>query len=103
MVLNGVALKRNTQAFEQVIAVVDRIEKQLGEHKQLVEENEVLIRGMTQRNEKAVQDLLRRDAKFAEEMAQHMDVTSTNLREILGEMRAQSQAIFILIDRSPPP
>lgn len=43
MVLNGVALKRNTQAFEQMIAVVDRIEKQLGEHKQLVEENEVLI------------------------------------------------------------
>ena len=68
MVLNGVAFKRNTQALEQVMAAVDRIEKQLGE-----------------------------------DLAIRMDASSTILREILEEIRAQSQAIFILIDRVPPP
>jgi hypothetical protein len=32
-------------------------------------------------------------------MQQRMDASSTGLNEILDEVRAQSQAIFVLIDR----
>ena len=38
-----------------------------------------------------------------ERIEKRLDATSTRLNEILEEVRAQSQAIFILIDRVPPP
>ncbi len=38
-----------------------------------------------------------------ERIEKQLDDSSTRLDEILEEVRAQSQAIFILIDRAPPP
>lgn len=38
-----------------------------------------------------------------EQIEKQMDALSTRLNEILDEVRAQSQAMFILIDRLPPP
>jgi hypothetical protein len=38
-----------------------------------------------------------------EQIEKQMDASSTRLNEIFDEVRAQSQAIFILIDRLPSP
>lgn len=37
------------------------------------------------------------------QMEERLKASSTRLNEILDEVRAQSQAIFILIDLVPPP
>lgn len=53
---------------------------------------------------------LKRNTQILEEalaalnrMEERLEASSTRLNEILDEVRAQSQAIFILIDRVPPP
>jgi hypothetical protein len=37
------------------------------------------------------------------QMEERLKASSMRMNEILDEVRAQSQAIFILIDRVPPP
>jgi ABC-type transporter Mla subunit MlaD len=64
---NDAVLARNGQAFERVVAGMDRIKKQLDAH------------------------------------GRQLEASSGSLSEILEEVRAQSQTIFILIDRLSPP
>lgn len=65
--LTGVALERNARVFEQVMAAMDQVERQLNAQ------------------------------------VRQLEAASRSLSELLEETRAQSQAIFILIDRLPPP
>jgi len=47
--------------------------------------------------------IFERTMAAVEQIEKQLDDSSTRLDEILEEIRAQSQAIFILIDRVPPP
>lgn len=100
MELNRVAFDRNTQAFERVMAALDR-------HEQLFEENKLFMREMNRRNERVVQDLVQGNREFMGELSRELkgkgDAILVALREVCEESKAQTQALLALIGRLPPP
>jgi exonuclease VII small subunit len=52
---------------------------------------------------KPITQVFERTMAAVEQIEKQLDDSSMRLDEVLEEVRAQSQAIFILIDRAPPP
>lgn len=100
MELNRTAFERNTQAFERVMATLDR-------HEQMFEENKLFIREMNRRNERVVQDLINGNRKFMSELSEELrgksDTILVALKEVREDSKAQTQALLRVIDRLPPP
>jgi hypothetical protein len=95
MELNRTAFDRNTQAFERMMAVLDR-------HEQTFEENRIFIRDMNRRNEKVVQDLVRHGGEVSAEHARDTAAIIAQLEDLTEESRAQREGLLAAIDRLPP-
>lgn len=109
MELNRTAFERNTQAFERVMAALDRFE-------QTSEEQKIFIRDMNRRSEVVVQQIVRdhqefmkglnvRDEKADLDRAKadrKTDKILVELKDLREESKAQREALFALIDRLPP-
>jgi hypothetical protein len=95
MELNRAVFERNTQAFERIMAALDR-------HEQMFEENRIFIRDMSRRNEKIVQDLVRHGGEASAEHARDTAAIVAQLEDLTEESRAQREGLFAAIDRLPP-
>jgi hypothetical protein len=95
MELNRTAFDRNTQAFERMMAVLDR-------HEQMFEENRIFIRDMNRRNEKVVQDLVRHSGEASAQHARDTAAIVARLEDLTEESKAQREGLLAAIDRLPP-
>lgn len=102
MELNRTAFDRNTQAFERVMAALDR-------HEQMFEENHIFMRDMNRRNEVVTQQIIRDHQEFMkglsvrdEKAERRTDKILDELKDLREESRAQRQALLAMIDRLPP-
>lgn len=116
MMLNRVAFDRNTQAFERVMAALDR-------HEQMFEENKLFIRDMNRRAEVVTQQVVRDHQQFMKELGtrderseldrekadrerekadRKTDKILVELKDLREESKAQRQALLAMIDRLPP-
>jgi hypothetical protein len=102
MQLNRTAFDRNTQAFERVMAALDR-------HEQTVEENQIFMRDMNRRNEIVIQQIIGDHQKFMKDLSvrdekaeRRTDKVLDELKDLREESRAQRRALLSLIDRLPP-
>jgi hypothetical protein len=123
MELNRTAFDRNTQAFERVMAALDR-------HEQIVEDQKVFIRDMNRRNEVVTEQIIRDHQHFMKELSvrdekadrdrekadrdrekadrdrekadRKTDKILVELKDLREESRAQRQALLAMIDRLPP-
>lgn len=103
MELNRTAFDRNTQAFERVMAALDR-------HEQMAEEQKIFIRDTNRRSEIVVQQIVRDHEEFMAklnvrdtEADRKTEKILVELRDLREESKAQRQALLTLIDRLPPP
>jgi hypothetical protein len=107
MQLNRAAFDRNTQAFERVMAVLDRHEQLFEESRGDREDIKVFVRDMNRRSERVVQDLLKGHGEFLAKLSAELngrhDAIMSQLKEVREESRAQTQALLAVIDRLPPP
>jgi hypothetical protein len=116
MQLNRTAFDRNTQAFERVMAALDRFE-------QTSEEQQIFIRDMNRRAEAATQQIVRDHQEFMkalnvrdekaerdrgkaererERADRRTDKILVELKDLREESKAQRQALLAKIDRLPP-
>lgn len=102
MQLNRAAFDRNTQAFERVMAALDR-------HEQTVADQATFIRDMNRRNEVVTQQIIRDHQEFMkalnvrdEKAERKTDKILVELKDLREESRAQRQALLAMIDRLPP-
>jgi len=109
MQLNRAAFDRNTQAFQRVMAALDR-------HEQTVAGQAAFIRDMNRRNEVVTQQIVRDHQEFMEGLnvrderaERHRERAERKTDKILGELKdlreesiAQRQALLAMIDRLPP-
>jgi hypothetical protein len=109
MELNRTAFDRNTQAFERVMAALDRFE-------QTSDEQRIFIRDMNRRSEVVVQQIVRDHQEFMKGLSvrderadldrakadRKTDKILAELKDLREEARAQRKALFALIDRLPP-
>jgi hypothetical protein len=120
MQLNRTAFDRNTQAFERVMAALDR-------HEQTVAEQATFMRDMNRRNEIVTQQIVRDHQQFMQALSvrdeksdrereraarerekadrkadRKTDKVLAELKDLREESRAQRQALLSLIDRLPP-
>ena len=103
MQLNRVAFERNTQAFERVMAALDRHERLFEENRGTGEDLKRFIHEMNLRTEKTTAELFRRNGEFSAEQSQRTDAIVRRLDDLTQESRAQREALLSLIDRLPPP
>jgi hypothetical protein len=103
MELNRTAFDRNTQAFERVMAALDR-------HEQMTEEQKTFIRDTNRRSEIVVQQIVRDHQEFMAklnvrdtEADRKTEKILVELKDLREESKAQRQALLTLIDRLPPP
>lgn len=102
MELNRTAFDRNTQAFERVMAALDRFE-------QTSDAQRIFIRDMNRRSEVVVQQIVRDHQEFMAELKvrdkdadRRTEKILVELKDLREESRAQREALFALIDRLPP-
>jgi hypothetical protein len=109
MELNRTAFDRNTQAFERVMAALDRFE-------QTSDEQRIFIRDMNRRSEVVVQQIVRDHQEFMKGLSvrdekadldrakadRKTEKILVELKDLREEARAQREALFALIDRLPP-
>ncbi len=110
MQLNRAAFDRNTQAFERMMATLDRHEQLFEEsrrdRKELEADKEdlkVFIREMNTRAERRFQDWSRRNDEIQAEQRARTDAIVAEMKEARDESRSFREALLVLIDRLPPP
>jgi hypothetical protein len=102
MQLNRTAFDRNTQAFERVMAALDR-------HERTVADQATFMRDMNRRSEVVTQQIIRDHQEFMKALNVRDEQAERRTDEILGELkdlreesRAQRQALLAMVDRLPP-
>lgn len=101
MQLNRAAFDRNTQAFERVMAALDRHEQLFEERRRDKEDLKVFIREINMRSEKRFEEPRRNDEVAAEQRSR-TDAIVAEMKEARDESRAHREALLALIDRLPP-
>lgn len=104
MDLNRAAFDRNTDAFERMMAAVDRFEERFDKR---LEENELFMHEVSRRSEKVVQALIQGNREFCRQLGTKTDAKTdallAEMKEVREESRAQREALLVLVDRLPPP
>ena len=102
MQLNRAAFDRNTQAFERVMAALDR-------HEQMAEDQKIFIRDTNRRNELVVQQIVRDHEQFMAKLTVRDEQADRKTDQILArlddaheESKAHRKALLAMIDRLPP-
>ncbi len=102
MQLNRTAFERNTQAFERVMAALDRHERLFEENKSDKDDLKVFIREMNVRAEKRDREWRQRDEEMQAEQRARTDAIVAEMKDAREESRAFREALLALIDRLPP-
>jgi anion-transporting ArsA/GET3 family ATPase len=104
MDLNRAAFDRNTDAFERMMAALDRFEQRFDKR---LEENELFMHEVSRRSEKVVQSLIQGNREFCRQLGAKTDAKTdallAEMKEVREESRAQREALLVLVDRLPPP
>jgi hypothetical protein len=80
----------------------ERILIALAHYEQMAEEHKVFIRDMTRRQERIVQNLVRRSDELSAQNARDTAAVVDELKELTKESRAQREGLLAAIDRFPP-